>query len=307
MRASNLIIAVIVLASIVGCASSGHPTESGLEDWLNVCRTAKTQYLSEGSSADVTFSPLSITNTEGSYWAIDWYGIKIPIPPVKYSSVGIRNGSKDLKSIYLTSDDGKFSLILTYKSIPNWTIQDSQKSIRGIIDTSSLTLENLIDYSYTVTSKDLNCKAGANIYTEAIVYTALMIKEINSHGTLNSAHRGIAGKKGWLTRSSVRDKIIWSAEMPVGTIKNTFVTVEYLVNEHSKYSAIGALINQPNLRLIDDPAWLHNFQMIATTWDKPGLIKLAKDNNYRFTDFDGLPSAQVIMKRLNESRSNNAN
>ena len=46
--------------------------------------------------------------------------------------------------------------------------------------------------------------------------------------------------------------------------------------------------------------------MIAATWDKPGLIKLAKENDFRFTDFDDLPSAQVIMKRLNEPRSNNA-
>jgi len=288
----------------VGCTTYV-PEDENVNSWLDLCKTTKAEHYYEGSSAYVTYSPLQAKSINENIWLIEWYGFLIPMPVIKYSSVAIHNDEPNNKSIYMASDNEEFVLSLHYESYPEWSLVIPH-SLRESVEAKEITLTHLIDYSYTITPNELSCMQG-NISSDLMVFSGLGIKELKSHGKLLSAHIGVAGKPGWLTKSVQNDAIIWEAKMPGESNANEFISVVMKAKKNSKYSEIGGNINNAAINSIAIPKWVTEFNKIANNWDYQGLSKLAQNNHFRFIDFNSGPSAEEISERLEKIRSNKTN
>ena len=289
-----LLISTLIALFGVGCATYA-PEDENVNTWLDLCRKTKAEHYHKASSAYVTYSPLQTKEINESLWVIEWNGFLIPMPVIKYSSVAIHNDGPNNKSIYIASDNEEFILSLHYESYPDWSLEIPH-GLRKSVEAKAITLKNLIDYSYTITPNELSCKQD-NIQSDSMVFSGLGLKELNSHGQLKSAHIGVAGKPGWLTKSELNDAIIWDAKMPVGSNDNEFISVVIKAKNNSKYSEIGSNINNSAIKCIASPTWLTEFNNIAKKWDYQGLSKLAQNNHFRFIDLNSGPSDEEISEK----------
>ncbi len=270
---------LLAILLVVGCASTRHgPVDDPATAWPGRCETMRRNLLTE-QSAGVVVTPRPDRSYSVPYWVIAVDGISIPIPPVRYRDIRVLPVpfAGGLPTVVLVGAERPTAVSLTsmappapYEDIfalageePTRGGKDMTKRLFG----GPVTHDRLMEIGFAGRPADLTCRPE-NREKEIPLSVALILKTVGN--PLEAVHEGIAGRRGWVTLSTEKDRASrWQATLP-GPVRWTLIDIRTAAD--GPFQDAGLAIGRADMvRAMGRPLWL---AALAAVLDDPANRRL---------------------------------
>ena len=234
-------------------------------------------------SSYLVFTPFDQRLPLVDYWTLEWHGLIVPIPRVRYTNLFISGNDETSNSVMLGSENSDIVVYLR-RDIHEAVVYQSDQNSSDQSPNLSFTYMTLLHNAFSTTPEDIDC-LSEDWATQVPIILAQIAKGLLAYDQSNRVYKSIGQTAGILIQSewpNLKKQVEYTG------VENNFedqvIQVGYRVKADTGLSDFGLLMTKEVLDPVESPEWVTMMSKFLRVWDLAGLMRLSEEQGWKFSD-----------------------